>query len=166
MQEQSLSLIEFGSEHLDLLASWLRQPHVKPWYPDPQSDLELAASPEEGGGCALIVLGNEPIGFIRWQLVPKAVLDDIGFPQLPDNSADVDLLIGERSAVARGMGGKVLAAMEEKLGAMDDVPLVGLTTAKDNKFAHRAFERAGYRVAGEYTPEAYGPCYLYVKKLA
>ena len=173
VSEHSVKLATFKSTDLELLASWLQQPHVQPWYPEPSEDLgnakSLCSSVQESdavSGHFLILVNTKPVGYLRWQLVPKAVLDEIGLTDIPDNSADVDLLIGERSEICRGVGAGVLAAIEEKLSARGDVPLVGLTTDKKNHYAHRAFEKSGYSIAAEYSPDGYGDCYVYTKQLS
>lgn len=168
-----ITLAEFTSEHLVLLPSWLEEPHVRPWYPLPDDDIANAIGicdaaengTEDSAGHFLICDGPKPIGYLRWQLVPKAILDEIGLSDIPDNSADVDLFIGESSEICQGAGAKALAAVEEKMSARGDVPLIGLTTNKENHYAHKAFEKAGYVIGGEYTPDDYGDCFLFIKHL-
>tara|TARA_R110002073_G_scaffold197898_1_gene357007 strand:+ start:1581 stop:1973 length:393 start_codon:yes stop_codon:yes gene_type:complete len=116
-------------------------------------------------GQFLILANNKAVGYVRWQLVSKSLLEEIGLSDIPDNSADIDFLIGERTQICRGIGAKVLADIEDKLRARGDVPAVGLTTSKENHFAHRAFEKSGYSVVAEYSPDSYGECYLYLKYL-
>jgi len=40
------------------------------------------------------------------------------------------------------------------------VPLIGLTTEIANQRAHRAFEKAGFRIARQYEDGVHGICYL------
>ena len=172
VKEGIVALVEFKEADLELLSEWLEQPHVKPWYPDPGEDMEnaraLCAQTAEGdlsAGHYLIQLNEKPTGYIRWQLVPRNVLNEIGLTHVPDNSADVDLLIGDRSQICRGVGARVLAEIEDRLKARGDVPAVGLTTSKENHYAHSAFEKSGYSVAAEYSPDGFGECYLYMKRI-
>ena len=172
MSETIVTLAEFKLPDLELLAGWLQQPHVKPWYPSFNEDIENAQEQCEQGedrdssaGHFLIALNDRPVGYIRWQLVPKDVLNEIGLTDVPGNSADVDLLIGDRTLVSRGIGARVLAAIENKLRNRGDVPAIGLTTSKENHYAHRAFEKSGYAVVAEYTPGDFGDCYLYLKHI-
>lgn len=172
MSKNNIVLAEFKESDLELLANWLEQPHVRPWYPEPSEDLAnaraLCAEPKENDSMAghfLILVDTQALGYLRWQLAPRAILDEIGLTDIPDNSADVDLLIGERSKICRGFGAQILAAIENRLRARGDVPLIGLTTDKKNHYAHRAFEKSGYSIATEYAPDGYGECYLYTKAL-
>lgn len=172
MSKSIITLEDFGVAGLELLANWLEQPHVRPWYPDPIEDLEnarrLCVKPIERNpesGQFLIAANRQAVGYLRWQLVSEELLSEIGLTGIPGNSADVDLLIGERSHICRGLGATVLAEIESLLRARGNIPAVGLTTNKGNRFAHRAFEKSGYSVAAEYTPDGYGDCYLYMKRL-
>jgi len=170
---QNIRLAVFTDEHLKLMSKWLQQAHVRPWYPLPEEDIESAKAlctkstndSTSDAGHHLIMAGELPIGYLRWQLVPKAVLNEIGLTNIPDNSADVDLFIGETSNICKGAGGETLAAIEALLRARGDVPLIGLTTNKENHYAHKAFEKSGYVISGEYSPDEYGECYLYTKHL-
>ncbi len=162
---ENVSLADFTPAHIELLDRWLRRHHVKRWYPDPNSYIEWAAHPPEGGSHALIEFQNNPIGYIRWQLVSRATLDSVGLPQIPSNSADVDILIGEQSHTSQGIGPIVLTKLISRLRAQGDVPLVGLTTSKENKYAHKAFLKSGFTIVAEYCPDGFGRCFLFVLKL-
>jgi len=113
----------------------------------------------------LIMSGGEPVGYIRWQFVSRAVLDSLGLSEIPDNSVDVDLLIGDPAFVRRGIGRCVLQLLTEALRARDDVSLLALSTSVHNHTARRAFEAAGFRVLRQYTPSGYGLCNLMVLEL-
>ena len=164
MSEQ-VELTVFNSTHRDLLERWLAAPHVAPWYPEPAENIAWALSPPLGGEHALIVTRGKPVGYIRWQLVSRTTLDSVGLFEIPANSADVDLLIGEPAFVGHGIGPCALQLLTEALRARGDVPLIGLTTSVHNHAARRAFETSGFRVSREYAPSGYGLCYLMVLQL-
>ena len=162
---QQVELTVFSFSHRDLLERWLAAPHVAPWYPEPAEHIAWALNPPLGGERALIVTRGEPVGYIRWQLVSRTTLDSVGLFEIPANSADVDLLIGEQDFVGHGIGPRALQLLTEALQARGDVPLIGLTTSVHNHAARRAFEASGFQVLRQYAPSRYGLCYLMVLQL-
>ena len=44
------------------------------------------------------------VGYIRWQYVDRETLDSLGLRDIPENSVDADILIGERGDVGKGTG--------------------------------------------------------------
>jgi RimJ/RimL family protein N-acetyltransferase len=155
-----VALKPFLPSHLPLLTRWLRQPHVVPWYPQPEENLEWAASPPAGGSQAIIVSGADEVGWLRWQRVDRQTLDALGLRDIPAGSVDADILIGERALIGRGLGPAALAALIARMREDEAVPLIGLTSSVDNHSAHRAFEKAGFRIVGQYDPNGFGLCHL------
>lgn len=155
-----VTLQPFLPMHVERLRAWLRQPHVAPWFPEPDANLSWAANPPEGGTQAIIAAGTAEVGWLRWQRVGRATLDSLGLHYIPANSVDADILIGERDAVGKGLGHAALAALVAKVREDQSVPLIGLTSSVENARAHRAFEKAGFRIVGQYDPNGLGPCYL------
>ena len=165
MRHPSVSLEPFSELHLSALSGWLRCPHVAPWYPAPEDNIAWAADPPEGGSQSLIACESRPVGYIRWQVVDRETLDSVGLNEIPTNAVDVDLLLGEPEYLGKGLGPAALELLLGRLRANAALPLIGLTTSIENARAHRAFEKAGFRVARQYTPAGFGPCYLFVRPL-
>ncbi|HSE06683.1 MAG TPA: GNAT family N-acetyltransferase [Methylomirabilota bacterium] len=155
----------FQPSHLPLLATWLREPHVARWYPRPDDDLARAMKPPAGAAHAIIGRGAAEVGYIRWQHVDREQLDAIGLHEIPANSVDIDILLGSEEALGRGLGPAALAILAADLRRDPDVPLLGLTTSVENTRAHRAFEKAGFRIARQYEPAGLGPCHLMIRDL-
>lgn len=160
-----VSFAPFGDGAIELLARWLAAPHVKRWYPQPADHLAWAIDPPHGGERALILCDGQPVGYMRWQVVPRATLDSVGLFDIPESSTDIDLLIGDGSLVGHGVGPAALELLGKQLRERGGTPLLGLTTSIDNVSARRAFEKAGFRVLRQYEPPGYGSCYLMVRHL-
>jgi RimJ/RimL family protein N-acetyltransferase len=160
-----VTLQPFRKPHLTLLAQWLGAPHVARWYPDPEGNLAWATRPPAGGDHAIIACGGEEIGYLRWQRVDRPTLDALGLSEIPANSVDADILIGSATHIGMGLGPAALDVLAARLGCDPDVPLIGLTTERENTRAHRAFEKAGFRRVRQYEAPGLGLCHLMIREL-
>jgi aminoglycoside 6'-N-acetyltransferase len=165
MTRFTVSLEPFGCSQVSTLAAWLRRPHVARWYPASDDNIAWATNPPQGGSQALIVCNARPVGYIRWQIVDRETLDAVGLHNVPSNSVDVDLLLGELEHVGKGVGPAALELLVGRLRTDPTLPPVGLTSSVENVRAHRAFEKSGFHVAQQYTPAGFGQCYLFVRTL-
>ena len=154
-----MSLKPFEPRHRALLERWLREPHVAPWYAHPDENLAWADAPPSGAEQAIIAAADAEVGYLRWQRVDRATLDALGLHEIPANSVDADILLGAEAA-GSGAGPRALIALTELLRADPIVPMIGLTTELPNARAHRAFEKAGFRIARTYDVPRLGICYL------
>jgi RimJ/RimL family protein N-acetyltransferase len=154
----------FKQSHLTLLARWLQQPHVARWYPDLEGNLTWARNPPPGGSQAIITRESAEVGYLRWQRVARATLDSLGLREIPSNSVDADILIGS-DAVGNGVGPAALEALVAEIRRDPDVPMIGLTTELENTRAHRAFEKAGFRIVRQYEVPKMGRCHLMILDL-
>jgi aminoglycoside 6'-N-acetyltransferase len=154
-----VALRPFEPRHRALLERWLREPHVAPWYPHPDENLAWADAPPIGGAHAIIAAAGAEVGYLRWQRVDRATLDRLDLHEIPANSVDADILVGAEG-VGSGAGPAALIVLVEQLRADCAVPLVGLTTELANVRAHRAFGKAGFRIARQYRDPRLGLCYL------
>jgi len=131
----------------------------------PEENIAWATNPPASGSHALIVRESEPVGYLRWQIVSREILDAVGLNDIPTNAVDVDLMVGEPQYVGKGVGPAALQILVGRLRADPALPLVGLTSSVENVYAHKAFEKAGFRIARQYTPEGFGLCHLFVQLL-
>lgn len=143
---------------------WVNSYRVERWWGDPRARLEqFDATPEQSH--ALIAKNEEPVGYVRWELVERDALEKIGLTNVPDGSVDMDILIGDPVRAGRGAGPQALRLVFEKLRRTTNVPFIGLCTSVDNDIAHRAFEKAGCIRWARYDDDLFGPCWVYARWL-
>jgi aminoglycoside 6'-N-acetyltransferase len=138
-----------------LLVRWRAEPHVHEWWePDnPAPDLQTVRAhygprtrAEDPTTACIIELDGTPVGymqFYRW----------IGWPEEaealevdPDQDTfGIDIFIGERDLISRGIGTRAVALMCEHLERDRGATAVALTTERTNLRAQRAYEKAGFR---------------------
>jgi aminoglycoside 6'-N-acetyltransferase len=149
-----------AGQHMELLARWLRAPHVARWWGDPQSQLEDALRSPVGGGDALIHVGSKPIGYLRWEVPPRHAFEEAGLHEIPDGTLDIDIAIGEPGFVGRGAGSTALRILVDRLLGRDDVPLIMICASVNNHPAIRAYEKAGFRRVRQFDDVGYGRMWL------
>ncbi len=139
---------------LGLLARWMNDPEVAAFW-------ELAGPPErteghlraqlDGDGRSVPCLGlldGEPMSY--WE-VYRADLDPLAahYPARPHDTG-VHLLLGPAASRGRGLGAVLLAALAERiLRRRPHCERVVAEPDVRNRRSVRAFERAGFRTAGE-----------------
>jgi aminoglycoside 6'-N-acetyltransferase len=146
------------SSDLPRLAAWLREPHVLPWWPDTDAQLEEARARPSGAGQVLIAAWGEPIGYMRWQRSDPAALASLGLDGIPPGAVDMDILIGDPLRTRRGVGRRAVRLLRDRLLADSSVSLVGMVSAVGNEIALRSFRAAGFEPYREYDDPRYGRC--------
>jgi RimJ/RimL family protein N-acetyltransferase len=125
---------------LPLMHRWLNTPHVAEWWDDESLTLdEIIAkySPRIDGRedvrCFVIVLGDAAIGYI--QEYPAS-----------ENSAGIDLFIGEIRFHHRGLGASIIRQFLNDIVFSDPaVESCIIDPSVTNRGAIRAYEKAGFR---------------------
>jgi aminoglycoside 6'-N-acetyltransferase len=149
---------------LDLLASWLREPHVARWWGDPTKALaEIDAALTDPSTQPMIVeLQGEPIAYLQ-QYDPHMEKSH-PYRDQPRGTLGLDLTIGRSELVGVGHGSAMLRRHADQLfGA--GVPRLIIDPHPDNSRAIRAYEKAGFRRIGERTLED-GPVVLMARDRA
>jgi len=150
--------------HQNLLTAWLNSDDVKRWWLDPAERLnEIRATPETDH--AMIMIGEVPVGYIRWELPDRGVLASVGLGEVPDGAIDIDLFIGESQWRGKGLANIVLDILIDRLLRQTKAPAVGLCTSVNNHAAIRAFEKAGFEKSIRFEAKTFGPMWFMMREL-
>lgn len=157
----SVELLAFDpSSDSGLLAEWLRKPHVSRWWGDPDAQLRAVLERPVGGDDALIAVDGTPVGYVRWQLVPRSELEAAGIVEVPDGAVDIDIAIGDETFVGRGIGPAALTRVVARIVESSRPPMIIMGTAIANGSALTAFAKAGFRPMRQFEDPEYGRFWL------
>ena len=148
----AVSFRPVASADLDLIATWLAQPHVRQWWGDPETEVAAIRDMVEGRDTTrpfLILSGREPVGYIQsWRIARFQTDEWTGehpwLLALADGTIGIDLMIGDPERIEKGLGPAALAAFVALLRAEGHESIV-IDPDPANTRAVRAFEKAGFR---------------------
>jgi aminoglycoside 6'-N-acetyltransferase len=144
-----------------LLSSWLRAPHVARWWGEPGQALLEALEEPVGGGAAVIVVDELPVGFVRWQIPARAELDAAGLYDIPDSVVDIDILVGREDFRGLGVGPRALRRLVDAIAADGTAPMIMLATSVENASAIGAYVKAGFERRRRFTDTGGGEYWLF-----
>jgi RimJ/RimL family protein N-acetyltransferase len=133
-----IEFVRMSARDAPLLHEWLRRPHVRPWWGEPEADDEQVER-------YLIAADGRPVGMIQTYIAAD-------FPewerivQVGTGVAGLDLLIGEEDLLGRGLGPRVLTQFaRDVVFARTGIAACVATVEEGNRRSWRAFEKAGFR---------------------
>lgn len=151
-RDGEIGFIPVEPAHYPLLRQWLRMPHIRQWWGDPDEELGFIRDMVEGRDTSrpfLIVQGNEPVGYIQHWFIGHHqnetwTREHPWLLELPSDTVGVDLLIGHPEKLSRGIGSAALAAFVAGLRKRGCVNVV-IDPDPDNVRAVRAYAKAGFQ---------------------
>lgn len=138
---------------LPLMHTWLNEPHVHEWYDkDKQNTLEEITSrygpkikKEKPTDCYIVLYENKPVGYIQTYRVNN--WPEFGkYVKVDDNTASVDLFIGDISYVGKGFGSFMLKQFLNKIVFADaNINSCIIDPEPDNIRAIKTYEKVGFK---------------------
>ena len=164
---KDIRLDPFDSERdADLVLKWINTPHVSQWWGDPSKALSGLMERPNGGGDALIIADEVPVGYIRWQKPSRAELDAAGLQEIPeDTSMDIDIAIGEPDYIGLGIGSRAIEILVKDLETDSGLRTIILATSVYNLIALRAYEKAGFERRRRFDDPDFGECWLLTREV-
>lgn len=136
------------------IQKWLAEPHVKEWWHDDldENGIESKYGPRADGTepthVYIILENTNPIGLIQWYLWSDypAHAAQLGADQ---RAAGMDLAIGEKGSVGRGIGSAVITEfVRQIIFTASSANAVITDPEQQNSRSLRAFEKAGFTTTG------------------
>jgi RimJ/RimL family protein N-acetyltransferase len=156
-------------DDLGLMYEWVRREHVRRWWDQHQSYEDVARHylPAIEGrrpvDLYLILLDGRPVGFIQSYLLADHP-DFAGLVGLGAGVAGVDLFIGEEELTGQGLGSEVLRAFVREVVFAEPGTIACIADPDvENTASIRAFEKAGFRRAGEFFDPGDGQLHALVR---
>lgn len=151
-ERREIGFVPVTAEHYGLLAGWLRAPHMREWWGDPETELGYIRDMVEGRDTTrpyLITLSGEPIGYIQCWFIGDHqnqtwIKDNPWLKELPAETVGVDLSIGDPAMLSKGIGSAAVAAFTRRLYDEGHRTII-IDPDPDNKRAVRAYMKAGFR---------------------
>lgn len=137
---------------LPLLARWLRRPHWREWWGDPDTERGYIRDMVEGRDETrpyLFHLDGAPAGYIQvWPVgpnqTPEMAAEHPWIMDLPADAVGVDLSIADGASLSRGIGSAVLRAFVRRLRDEGHAIIV-IDPDPENGRAVAAYRKAGFR---------------------
>jgi RimJ/RimL family protein N-acetyltransferase len=147
----NLRLREVTNEDLPLIKQWLHADHVRSAWGDPDANLLLLCEPPAHGAWrAIIEAEGREIGLVLWQHPLRDELDAADLLDIPTSVIDIDIMIGEPTALGAGFGSSAIRRVAEVALSDPRVPFVMACAQLDNLASQRAFAKAGFRNIREF----------------
>lgn len=165
MEPNRIGFRRLRNADLPMIHRWLHTPHVARWWHEDTGTFEEVSEEytayiegEEPVEPFLILYDDGPVGYIQ----SYRVSDDEEYEGLTgiENSAGIDLFIGEEYLLYRGLGPLVIRRfIEEVVFADESIVVCIIDPEPENKAAIRAYERVGFRYFKS-ADTSEGPVYL------
>ena len=137
---------------LDLLAGWMKTPHWRRWWGDPETELGFIRDMVEGRDTTrpfIFEWEGEPVGYIQYWFVGEHqtdtwTKDNPWLLEVPADAIGVDLSIGPERLLSRGIGSKALEQFVDRLLAQGYRTIL-IDPDPENKRAVNAYRKAGFQ---------------------
>lgn len=108
----------------------------------------------------MIEADGRAVGLVLWQYPTRRELDEADLIDIPDTVIDIDIMIGERGEVGKGVGSAAIRLVAELAFSDPAVPCVIAGVLAENLASQRAFAKAGFRNDREFDDVPSGRCVL------
>ncbi|MBB4121121.1 GNAT family N-acetyltransferase [Martelella radicis] len=145
---------------LELMARWLRMPHVAMWWQRAERQVEQMRSHIDDPTVSpfVVLLDDVPFGYIQLCDLEGERENEPALADQPAGTFGIDQFIGPAGMIGKGLGTRLVSAMAER-ALNKDAKRVLVDPHPDNAAAIRAYEKAGFVRLGTFSMTS-GPALL------
>lgn len=134
-----------------MLHNWLKAPHVRQWWGDPDYELELIRTGRSSGEADgyVVSVDHAPAGYIQSWLPARHVEEEPWLKYLSPDAIGIDIFIGTNDATGKGFGPLILRAFAQKL-CDEGARCLAVDPDSDNTRAISAYRKAGFKIEMEW----------------
>ncbi len=144
MQRRDYEFFPVTRADLPTLRRWLREPHVRAWWGDPEAEIALIEADLEIGPTDMRMIRNAGRPFAYVQDFPAHHWEMPHYAARPKGTRAIDSFLGEPAVLGRGHAAAYLRSRAEALSAAG-APAVVIDPDPANECALHACRAAGYR---------------------
>lgn len=159
MNVDAITFRPVGPDDYEMLAGWMKRPHWREWWGEPEIELGYVRDMVEGRDdtCLPFIfsLDGAAAGYIQvWRVgphqTPEWAGDNPWLMQLPADAVGVDLSLADGDRLGQGLGSAALKAFVAMLRAEGHRTIV-IDPDPANARALRAYAKAGFTPMSEVT---------------
>ncbi len=147
-----IGFIPVEPAHYPLLHKWLKEPHMREWWGDPDEELGHIRDMVDGKDTTrpfLFTVDAEPVGYIQYWFLghhqnEQWTKDHPWLLELPSEAVGVDLSIGDAGRLSGGIGSAVLERFVAMLRGLGHETII-IDPDPANTRAVNAYFKAGFR---------------------
>ena len=146
-----------------MIRRWLTEPHVETWWgsrASAEAKVTLALG-SDGALCRIICYDGVAAGYAH--AVDMALWGGAWPQGLPAGAFDIDLFVGEKSLVGRGIGRATLGLLAADVFATTLAVACAVVVSIRNEAAVRAYEKAGFHWISVWEAPVTGPSWVMLK---
>lgn len=138
--------------HLSLLVNWLKMPHVKQWWNDELSSIQIKQKYAARIGDKyiqpfIVYFHQKPIGFIQFYYADK--VGDNWWPEAKPGTVGIDQFIGEEKYINKGIGSVFIHLFIKKLFNNKKINKIITDVDPLNQRALRCYLKVGFKLDKE-----------------
>jgi RimJ/RimL family protein N-acetyltransferase len=154
MEPKNFSFKPLLQSDLGRLCIWFNRPHVKEWWNDGLTEVEIKSKYQKRIGSSVIApfiayLQDKPIGFIQYYRADQT--GDSWRLNEMEGTVGIDQFIGEEDYINRGYGTEMIRQFIAKLFSDSTIKKIIIGVDKNNHRAIRCYEKAGFCFSNEIT---------------
>ena len=140
-------------EDFTMVAAWLDEPHVAPWWRDAHGphDLEAAYGPvvdgTDGTEVRVVTVGGTPVGLVQRYLLrdEPAWRAALAPADVPLDAFGIDYLIGDPGRIGRGLGTRTIATfVHDSWDRYPDATACAVAVHRANLRSLAVLDRVGF----------------------